>query len=481
MTTMRLAVARFWFEGNAFSPVPTTLASFREREWSSGRAALEAARGTESELAAVAQFADAHPEWEVTVLRCCSANPGGPIDDDAFAAIRDEIAEGARRAALGRGLPVAARRGDHAQRAGRRISRWCEPSPPCTRCPIGASFDLHANLDPAIGAYLSAASGYRTYPHVDMKATAARVLDQLLRVVVGGDDADAWSCVRCGCCCPASTCARRRGRWRTCSPRRAHAKAGGCWTSRSSADFPTPTRRRPARRSWPSPMATVRWPMRRPARSLRVLRLARGRLRAAVLVGRRGTAARAGRAPGARRHHRSRRQSALGRRGGHAGPAARAARGARGRANRLRLLRRRERGGAGARGGDRRDDRRHAGRQAQRGVRRRRERRRARRARRSRTFRQPGTDGARARGRPRRQRGAGRRRRAGDRHVAHRCGERSGVLRRARHRSRGGAPAVRQGEEPLPRRVRAAVQRDRRRRLCRTGEREPPHACRSGM
>jgi microcystin degradation protein MlrC len=82
-----LAVARFWFEGNAFSPLATTLASFHEREWTKGRAALDAARGTESELAAVVEFADAHPEWEVTVLRCCSANPGGPIDDDAFAAI----------------------------------------------------------------------------------------------------------------------------------------------------------------------------------------------------------------------------------------------------------------------------------------------------------------------------------------------------------------------------------------------------------
>ena len=43
----RLAVARFWFEGNAFSPVPTTRESFLAREWGSGREALEAARGTE--------------------------------------------------------------------------------------------------------------------------------------------------------------------------------------------------------------------------------------------------------------------------------------------------------------------------------------------------------------------------------------------------------------------------------------------------
>jgi hypothetical protein len=45
--TKRLAVARFWFEGNAFSPVLTTLASFHVREWTSGTAELDTARGTE--------------------------------------------------------------------------------------------------------------------------------------------------------------------------------------------------------------------------------------------------------------------------------------------------------------------------------------------------------------------------------------------------------------------------------------------------
>lgn len=177
-----LAVARFWFEGNAFSPIATTLASFHDREWTSGPDALERARGTESELAAVAEFADAHLDWDVTVLRCCSANPGGPIDDEAFAPIRDEIVSGLRR-----------RRWDavYLSLHGAAITR-SEPTPDLALlravaevvdCPVGASFDLHANLDPAMAAHLAAASAYRTYPHVDMKATAQRVLDQLLRVV----------------------------------------------------------------------------------------------------------------------------------------------------------------------------------------------------------------------------------------------------------------------------------------------------------
>ncbi|HEX6944762.1 MAG TPA: M81 family metallopeptidase [Casimicrobiaceae bacterium] len=183
----RLAVARFWFEGNAFSPVPTTLASFQAREWTSGRAALDAARGTESELAAVAEFGESHPDWDVTVLRCCSANPGGPIAAAAFAALRDEIVgtlAGRDWHAVYLSLHGAAiARGELA--ADLALVRAVAA---VTTCPIGASFDLHANLDPAIAAHLAAASGYRTYPHVDMKPTAARVLDQLRRVVAGETD-----------------------------------------------------------------------------------------------------------------------------------------------------------------------------------------------------------------------------------------------------------------------------------------------------
>jgi microcystin degradation protein MlrC len=183
-TRRRLAVARFWFEGNAFCPLPTTLASFATREWTAGREALDAARGTESELAAVADFADARPDWDVAMLRCCSANPGGPIDDDVFARIRDEIVAG-----------IAGRRWDavYLSLHGAAIAR-SEAAPDlaliravaaATAAPIGASFDLHANHDPAIAQHLAAASGYRTYPHVDMKATAQRVLAQLLDVVAG--------------------------------------------------------------------------------------------------------------------------------------------------------------------------------------------------------------------------------------------------------------------------------------------------------
>jgi microcystin degradation protein MlrC len=181
----KLAVFRLWFEGNAFSPVATGRTAFETREWTKGDAALAAARGTATELAAVAEFAASRPDWEVTVLRCASANPGGPIEDAVFEALREELA-----------ADLAGTRWDAAYLSlhGAAITRSrLAPDLDLARivrdaageAPVAASFDLHANLNPEMAKLVDIASGYRTYPHVDMRETAARVLGFLERTVAG--------------------------------------------------------------------------------------------------------------------------------------------------------------------------------------------------------------------------------------------------------------------------------------------------------
>jgi microcystin degradation protein MlrC len=93
----RLLVARLWFEGNRFSPSPTGLAEFQRCEWARGDAALAASRDTESELAAVADFAQARPDWQVSASRCAAAWPGGPIDDALFEAFVAELLDDIRQ------------------------------------------------------------------------------------------------------------------------------------------------------------------------------------------------------------------------------------------------------------------------------------------------------------------------------------------------------------------------------------------------
>ena len=181
----RLAVARFWFEGNAFSPLPATLESFQQREWSEGAAALEAARGTETELAAVTDFAAARPEWKVTVLRCAAAHPSGPIEEAVFAGILDDIV---------RGLSGGRWDGVYLSLHGAAITAERDsPDLDLVRAvraavgavPVVASFDLHANMNPEMASLLDFASCYRTYPHLDMRRTAARVLARLEAIASG--------------------------------------------------------------------------------------------------------------------------------------------------------------------------------------------------------------------------------------------------------------------------------------------------------
>jgi len=178
----KLAVARLWFEGNAFAPFPTGREAFERREWTTGDAALAAARGAATELAGVAAFVDARPDWAVTVLRCASANPGGPIEDALFDALLEDIRGGLADATWDavylslHGAAITRRR------LAPELDLVKVVREAVGRIPIAASFDLHANLNPDLAGLLDFATGYRTYPHVDMQETAARALAHLVRI-----------------------------------------------------------------------------------------------------------------------------------------------------------------------------------------------------------------------------------------------------------------------------------------------------------
>ena len=178
--TTRIAVARLWFEGNRFSPTITTAADFERREWRTGADALAASADTGTELAAVVDAARARPHWRVDALRCASAAPGGPIDEPVFARWLDEVVGGLRAHPPDgvylslHGAAITTTRDAPDLDAVRAVRGAVGPD-----VPVVASFDLHANHDPSIVVPLDFATGYRTYPHVDMRATAARALDAL--------------------------------------------------------------------------------------------------------------------------------------------------------------------------------------------------------------------------------------------------------------------------------------------------------------
>lgn len=183
----RLAVARLWHEGNSFTPLPTTLADFERREWFEGREGLARYRGTGTELGAVAAFAEAKPDWEITVLRCASAPPGGPVEDALYERIVADMLrglEGQRWDAVYlslHGALVAESEPQADLMLIRRVRAVIGSA-----VPLGVSFDLHANISTELPQLIDFGSGYKTHPHVDMDQTAARVLTELARLVDGG-------------------------------------------------------------------------------------------------------------------------------------------------------------------------------------------------------------------------------------------------------------------------------------------------------
>lgn len=179
MAGKTLAVARLWLEVNSFSPLPTGSAEFERCEWNSGPDALAKYAGTPTEMGAVHDFAAGNPDWQVTALRSASAPPGGPMEDTLFEAFRDEVYEG-----LEGGGWDAVYLSLHGATA-----TPTQPDPETELVagirdvvgdvPLGASFDMHANLGQPLVDRLDVLAGYKTLPHVDMAETAERVLAML--------------------------------------------------------------------------------------------------------------------------------------------------------------------------------------------------------------------------------------------------------------------------------------------------------------
>ena len=198
----RLAVARLWHEGNSFSPVPTTAQSFRAGEWLIGDDAQEFYGGVATEGGAAVAFLETHDDWQGEFLRCAAASPAGPLTSGLFEAIRDEIIEG---------LTGQSWDGVYLSLHGALLA----PGVACPELdllaavraaightPLAASFDLHANLDPAIAGLVDVAVGYKTHPHIDMFETGNTAL-ALLAATVAGEIHPVCAIAKAGCILPS--------------------------------------------------------------------------------------------------------------------------------------------------------------------------------------------------------------------------------------------------------------------------------------
>ncbi len=181
-----LAVIRFWYEGNAFSSIEAKQSDFESREWVAGPEARDFYNGTNVEIAALEAFMRDNPDIAVHYIFCTAAYPAGPMEPGLFNTILGHIEKGLSKQhwhGVYLSLHGSTVTPDAAQAETILLRRVRKVAGVDT--PIAASFDLHANLNPAIGKLLDIACGYKTYPHIDMQETAAKALKLLGRAMAG--------------------------------------------------------------------------------------------------------------------------------------------------------------------------------------------------------------------------------------------------------------------------------------------------------
>lgn len=180
-----LAIIRFWYEGNFFSPVSADADVFRAREWLSGSAAKDFYHGTNIETAAVENFVETSPGIKAHYIFCTAAYPAGPMVSGLFNEILSHIEAGLSGQEWDgvylslHGSAVAADTENPELLLLEKVRNLVGS------VSIAVTLDLHANLDPAIGRLADIIIGYKTYPHIDMLETAAKALELLGRTMKG--------------------------------------------------------------------------------------------------------------------------------------------------------------------------------------------------------------------------------------------------------------------------------------------------------
>lgn len=179
----RLAVARLSFCSNSFNPRRTRLAELQRHEWTDGYPALVHPRPARSEIDGLAAFLAARPGWEVTMLRCAAAPPGGPLAAEVLGAWLFEV-EQALRPGRFDALYVSLHGACQAEGdPGADITVLRRLRMAARRLPIAATFDSCANISDEVPLLLDASSIGRGPG--DGAAAAGRALTLLEGILAG--------------------------------------------------------------------------------------------------------------------------------------------------------------------------------------------------------------------------------------------------------------------------------------------------------
>lgn len=183
---MRIAVGQLFQETNTFSPLPTTLETFRRVLLLHGDELLTGFGGARVEIPAfldVLRQAGAEP----APLLAANALASGPLTRATFEALMGELEERLAAAGALDGVLLALHGAmcieDEPDAEGEILERVAAKLPHGT--PIGVSLDLHGHVTRRMLRPNVFLIGYREYPHIDMYETGQRVAETLLDTLRG--------------------------------------------------------------------------------------------------------------------------------------------------------------------------------------------------------------------------------------------------------------------------------------------------------
>jgi microcystin degradation protein MlrC len=192
----RIALLGFSIECNRFAPIATE-ADFVARTLLAGDAMLSDARAPAprmlGELPGFVAAMDAGGLWRPVPILLAMAEPNGPVDQRFFDALLARWEAGLRDAGPldgvycvlhGAGLTTGGGDDPHGHDPEGVLLALVRRVVGAS-VPVVATFDLHANISDADVAPLDAFIGYRTNPHLDMRARGAEAATLLHRLCAG--------------------------------------------------------------------------------------------------------------------------------------------------------------------------------------------------------------------------------------------------------------------------------------------------------
>ncbi len=188
---LRIAYGRIFHEGNSYSPLFTERENFEDFHFFEGKDLQELIRGDrhelvdilkKAELTGFLESADKAGNVDTVPLISALAVPSGPISQDCFSwllsTLKKSIEEAGELDGIYLALHGSMRVQDLDEAPEGVILR--ELRELVGQLPIAISYDLHANLSPAIVEPATILEGYRTNPHRDLCRTGRRAGEQLI-------------------------------------------------------------------------------------------------------------------------------------------------------------------------------------------------------------------------------------------------------------------------------------------------------------